>query len=191
MCHECRNPSGHARSAPEASGRAPAIHQETKRKQGRLCQGGAKPSVDLPCPLNAERKMCNVAQIQHVEFEHYHLGEVARFEPAVLRAPVASPRPMSRIRALSPSRASRPYRRSITSRAWRRPSPPAPIHGSRGLSRPPRTPLARRLRSPCTLRLGGRSCPQDPRPFHGDHRATVGCRQRIDAGPDQGAVAPP
>ena len=43
-------------------------------------------------------------------------------------------------------RASRSYRRSIT----------------RG-----------RLRSPCTHRLGGRSCPQDPRPFHGDQPCAV------------------
>jgi hypothetical protein len=42
-----------------------------------------------------ERKMCNVLQIQHVEFEHYHLGKGTRFEPAVLRAPVASPRHMA------------------------------------------------------------------------------------------------
>ena len=58
------------------------------------------------------------------------------------------------------------------------------------LSRPLK-PTRRRLRSPCTHRLGGRSCPQDPRPFHGDDfiqteqanfRATLSWSLAIDYG---------
>lgn len=64
-----------------------------------------------------------------------HLGKGARC------APPLHPPGLGSVRALSPSRASRTYRRSFT----------------RG-----------RLRSPCTHRHGGRACPQDPSPFHGD-----------------------
>lgn len=56
-----------------------------------------------------------------------------------------------------------------------------------------------RLRSPCTHRLGGRSCPQDPRPCHGGHfmetnPARFGCRhvmEMISSRPRTGAFALP
>ena len=64
-----------------------------------------------------------------------------------LRAPVQPPA-VALVRALNPARASRPYRRSTTRRAWRRPSPPAPNHGSMGVSPPLETHSQGRCRSP-------------------------------------------
>lgn len=61
-------------------------------------------------------------------------------------APPLHPPGRGSSRVLNPFQSHRPYRRSTT----------------RG-----------RLRSPCTHRLGGRSCPQDPRPFHGDQEGSV------------------
>ena len=134
-------------------------------------------------PLSVDRKMCVV--VPHI----------------LARGPAARPRcippAIGSLRVLNPSRAKRPYRRSIT----------------RG-----------GLRSPCTHRLGGRSAPKTPDhvmetissrpgkgarrscPSHGPIPSTkgrvtplgtptkpprIGCRQRVGAGPDQRAIMPP
>ena len=85
--------------------------------------------------LSADRKMCGV------------LYRILAREPAARSRciPLAMHLPGYRTH----SRASRPYRRSIT----------------RG-----------KLRSPCTHRLGSILHPQDPRPFHGDQPCAVWMR---------------
>lgn len=97
--------------------------------------------------------MCVVVQ--------HHLGKGTRC------APPLHPPGLGSYWASNPSRASGTYHRSITRRAWRRPSPPAPNHGSSELSRSPEPHSQGAFGAPCTHRLGRRSCPQGPRPFHG------------------------
>ncbi len=67
----------------------------------------------------------------------------------------------------NPSRASGTYHRSITRRAWRHPSPPAPNHGSSELSRSPEPHSQGDFALPAPIDLGGVPAPKGPRPFHG------------------------
>ncbi len=64
--------------------------------------------------------------------------------------------------ASNPSRASRPFRLSITSRAWRRPSPPAPNHGSSELSRSPEPHSQGDFALPAPIDLAGVPAPKTP-----------------------------
>lgn len=84
-------------------------------------------------------------------------------------APPLHPPGSGQVRALSPNLASKTYRRFITRRAWRLPSPPAPNHGpairrwtgSRAIA-PPEPHSQGDFGSPCTHRLGRRSSPHPP-----------------------------
>ena len=59
---------------------------------------------------------------------------------------------------LSPTIAIKTYRRFTTRRAWRFPSPPAPNHGSKGISQPLET-HSREMSLSLHPSIKGRSCP--------------------------------
>jgi hypothetical protein len=119
--------------------------------------------------IKNDRKMCVVVP--------HPLGKGSRCAPP-LHPPGSGP-----VRALSPAMSSKTYRRFIPRWTWRHPSPPAPNHGpalrrwtgSRAFA-PPEPHSQGDFCSPCTHRLGRRSCPQDPRPFHGDQPSAVWMR---------------
>lgn len=90
----------------------------------------------------------------------------------------------------NPSRASGTYHRSITRRAWRRPSPPAPNHGSSELSRSPEPHSQGDFALPAPIDLGSVPAPKTPDHSMEANPARIGCRQRIGAEPDQGYRAP-
>ena len=75
----------------------------------------------------------------------------------------------------NPSRASRPYRRSITSRAWRSPSPPAPNHGSSELSRSPEPHSQGEFALPAPFDLEGVPAPKTPDHFMETNPSRIGC----------------
>jgi hypothetical protein len=91
----------------------------------------------------------------------------ASWQGSPLRAPVASLRPWL-LQGVEP--VSEPADRIAgQTLAW---LGDVPLHLHRTMDqwgyRAPLKPTRGRLRSPCPHRLGGRSCPQDPRPLHGD-----------------------
>lgn len=97
-------------------------------------------------------------------------------------APPLHPPGCGQVRALSPNMASKTYRRFITRRAWRSPSPPAPNHGpalrrwtGSGAIAPPEPHSQGDFGSPCTHQLGRRSCPKTPDHFMETNPARFGC----------------
>ena len=93
-------------------------------------------------------KLCIVIQ--------YPLGKGARC------APPFHPPSHGSSWASNPSRASGTYHRSITRRAWRRPSPSAPNHGSSELSRSPKPHSQGDFALPAPIDLGGVPAPKTP-----------------------------
>ena len=94
-------------------------------------------------------------------------------------APPLHPPSHGSCRGLTPSRASGTYHRSITRRAWRSPSPPAPNHGSSELSRSPEPHSQGDFALPAPIDLAGVPAPKTPdhsmeatssRPRTGAHR---------------------
>lgn len=92
--------------------------------------------------------MCVVVQ--------HHLGKGTRC------APPLHPPGLGSYWASNPSRASGTYHRSITRRAWRRPSPPAPNHGSSELSRSPEPHSKGDFALPAPIDLASVPAPKTP-----------------------------
>lgn len=93
---------------------------------------------------------------QDVRCSTTHLGKGTRC------APPLHPPGLGSYWASNPSRASGTYHRSITRRAWRRPSPPAPNHGSSELSRSPEPHSQGDFALPAPIDLGGVPAPKTP-----------------------------
>ncbi len=127
-----------------------------------------------------------------------------------LRVPVASPRQWRRL-GIEPIHRHQTYRRFTTRRPWRCPSPPAPNHGSRGVSPTLETHSQRDVALPAPIDLRAFLPPKPQtiswRRFHRDQErelsrcpshgpipstnpARFGCRQPIGAEPEHGAIAP-